>query len=246
MTLPSVSVVIPVKDDARELAKCLEALGRQTVAALEILVIDNGSTDDSAAVGVRFGARVLSQPEPGIPATAAFGYDAASGTVIARCDADSLPGVDWIERLATAFVEHPGIVAVTGPGDFPDLTPVKRRLADVAYMGAYFTFVGFALAQPPVFGSNFAMTSAVWREVRNRVHRDDRRVHDDFDLSVQFGPLQRVLLDSTLRLPISSRPFTSVRSMIKRTFRGSHTVWVNAARLRPIHRRWARWRARPA
>jgi len=243
MTLPSVSVVIPVKDDARELERCLAALQEQTVAALEILVIDNGSTDDSAAVGVRFGATVLSQPEPGIPATAAFGYDAASGTIIARCDADSLPGVDWIERLATAFVENPGIVAVTGPGDFPDLPPVKRRLADIAYMGAYFSFVGFALAQPPVFGSNFAMTSAAWRDVRDRVHRHDHRVHDDFDLSVQFGPHQRVLLDPTLRLPISSRPFTSFRSMIKRTFRGSYTVWANVSRLRPIHRRMAMRRA---
>lgn len=246
MTLPSVSVVIPVKDDARELERCLEALSRQTVAAMEILVIDNGSTDDSAEVGARFGAQVLSQPEPGIPATAAFGYDAASGTIIARCDADSLPGIDWIERLATTFVDHPGIVAVTGPGDFPDLAPVKRRLADTAYMGAYFTFVGLALAQPPVFGSNFAMTAAAWHGVRDRVHRDDRRVHDDFDLSVQFGPLQRVLLDPTLRLPISSRPFTSFPSMLKRTVRGSYTVWVNLARLRPIHRRWAMWRARRA
>ena len=82
--LPSVSVVIPVKDDAVALRSCLEVLTRQSLAPLEIVVVDNGSSDDSAAVAMAYGARVVAEPSPGIPAAASTGYDAARGEVIAR------------------------------------------------------------------------------------------------------------------------------------------------------------------
>src|SRR5690606_36645832 len=55
----TVSVVIPVKDDAALLARCLEALARQTRLPDEIIVVDNNSSDDSALVAVAGGARVV-------------------------------------------------------------------------------------------------------------------------------------------------------------------------------------------
>ncbi|GAA1002214.1 glycosyltransferase family 2 protein [Subtercola frigoramans] len=76
----SVSVVIPAKNDAVALARCLEALERQTRRPDEIIVIDNASTDSTADVARIAGARVLAQIVPGIPAAAGAGYDAA------RCD----------------------------------------------------------------------------------------------------------------------------------------------------------------
>ena len=56
---PSLSVVIPVKDDAVALRHCLRALADQTVPALEVVVVDNGCTDDSVAVALEHGARVV-------------------------------------------------------------------------------------------------------------------------------------------------------------------------------------------
>src|SRR3954452_8207081 len=90
----TVSVVIPVKDDAVALERCLRLLGQQTVAPLEVVVVDNGSRDASAAGARRHGARVVTEPTPGIPAAASTGYDAARGDLIARCDADSVPDTD--------------------------------------------------------------------------------------------------------------------------------------------------------
>ena len=110
----SVSVVIPVKDDAVLLQRCLAALARQTVAPVEVVVVDNGSVDRSAEVAAAYGARVVREAAPGIPAAAATGYDAAIGDVIARCDADSMPPPDWIDRLLDGL--RPGVDAVTGCG----------------------------------------------------------------------------------------------------------------------------------
>lgn len=81
--LPPVSVVIPCLNDAAALETCLSSLARQSLQPFEIVVVDNNSTDSSAAVARRFGARVVPEPVPGIPAAAATGYDAAQGQIIA-------------------------------------------------------------------------------------------------------------------------------------------------------------------
>lgn len=80
----TVSVVIPVRDDAELLRRCLHALAQQSHPAHEIIVVDNDSSDHSSAVAEQFGVRVLDQPEHGIPAASAAGYDAARGDIIAR------------------------------------------------------------------------------------------------------------------------------------------------------------------
>jgi glycosyltransferase involved in cell wall biosynthesis len=238
-SVPRVSVVIPVKDDAPLLRACLAGLAAQSVLPFEVIVVDNGSVDDSAAVAVAGGASVVSEPSPGIAAAASTGYDAVLGDVIARLDADSVPPGDWIERIV-ATLDDPSVHAVTGPGAFPDLSGPRLFLARVVYMEAYFVLVGSALAHWPLFGSNFAMRADAWRSVRCDVHRDDPEVHDDMDLSVYLGRSHRIRLDRALVVPISSRPFSGIASMWRRTRRAFHTLRVGGGDAWPVRR----WRAR--
>ncbi|MGE3194498.1 MAG: glycosyltransferase family 2 protein, partial [Microbacteriaceae bacterium] len=72
------SVVIPVRNDAAMLATALESLGAQHRPPDEIVVVDNGSSDQSAEVALAAGARVVPQPVRGIPSAASTGYDAAT------------------------------------------------------------------------------------------------------------------------------------------------------------------------
>jgi glycosyltransferase involved in cell wall biosynthesis len=69
VTAPTLSVVIPVHDDAVELRECLRLLAAGTVLADEIVIVDNASTDDLAGVAREFGARVVTEPVLGIPLT---------------------------------------------------------------------------------------------------------------------------------------------------------------------------------
>ena len=73
------------------LERCLLALREQRRPADEIIVVDNSSTDDSAAVARRHGATVVEERRPGITAAASRGYDAATGDIVARCDAETPP-----------------------------------------------------------------------------------------------------------------------------------------------------------
>ncbi|WP_227497108.1 glycosyltransferase family 2 protein [Planctomonas psychrotolerans] len=226
LTVP-VSVVIPVKDDARLLERCLASLAAQTVRPLEILVVDNGSADESADVARRFGATVLTEREPGIAAASGTGYDAARGRILARCDADSILPVDWLSRIAVRFAADEDLAALTGPGRFYGLTTAQRLLADVLYMRAYFVTVGTALGHPPLFGSNLALRAADWQRVRGEVHRHDLLMHDDIDLSVHLGPVRRIRYDRRLIVEISGRPISDRSGMGLRMRRGFHSLFAH-------------------
>ncbi|MDQ0743436.1 glycosyltransferase involved in cell wall biosynthesis [Clavibacter sp. B3I6] len=235
---PTVSVVIPVRDDAGHLRACLAALAGQSVAPDEVVVVDNASRDDSAAVARAAGARVVHEPVVGIPAAASAGYDAARHEVIARLDADCVPPVDWIERLGDVLAARPDVVAVTGAARFLDGPRALRRVAAVAYLGAYFASVTLALGHPPLFGSNFALRRDAWLEVRTDVHRAGTHLHDDIDLSVHLGPERRIVLDPRLGMGISMRPLTRPSTLPLRMSRGVTSLTLHW----PDDAPWQRWR----
>jgi glycosyltransferase involved in cell wall biosynthesis len=231
-----VSVVIPCRNDAVMLATCLSALARQSRPADEIIVVDNGSEDDSVEVAVRFGARVVRDPRGGIPGATAAGFDAARGEVFARLDADSVPDSDWLERVESAFREFPGLAGVTGTGSFYDAGQVVSWLGGHLYLGGYFWAIGKMLGHPPLFGSNFAITSATWAAISSRVHRVET-IHDDLDISYQFRPGMVVLFDPRLVVGVSARPFGSARALGKRLRMAYTTLAVESREESPARRR---------
>jgi len=214
---PTITVVIPCRDDAGFLADCLAALGCQTRPPDRVIVVDNASSDDSAAVARRLGATVVEQPMRGVWPASAKGYDTACGLgladtdVLARVDADSVPPPDWVERVAAAFAADlpAGIDLITGPALFYGGNRFTRFVGDHLYVGAMHPVLTPWLGHSPVFGSNFAMRAGVWRRIRDQVASDNPRVHDDLDLSIQLPPDVIVRFDRDLRMPVSARPFAS-------------------------------------
>ena len=242
-----ISVVVPVKDDARHLERLLALLAEQTLAPFEIVVVDDGSTDDSADIARAAGARVIVHGGTGIPASTAHGFDEAEGDVLARLDADSQPDRHWLARIAAHFAD-PGVGAVTGPGRFVELGPVARNLARIVYMDAYFVLMGSALANWPLFGSNCAVRRSAWQEIAGEMHRDDPYVHDDVEISVHLGLRHRIVYDRHLEVGISARPFGAAADMVRRLDRALHTLrrhpglgdpvqrWIHRTRRRHVER----------
>jgi glycosyltransferase involved in cell wall biosynthesis len=118
---PRFSVVVPAHDEADLLGAALEALAAQDVdAAYEVLVVDNASTDATAAVARAHGVRVVPEPRRGVCQARQTGVDAARGEIIASTDADSVVSPDWLRRLDAAFRADPSLVAVAGPCRYTD------------------------------------------------------------------------------------------------------------------------------
>jgi len=96
--LPLVSVIIPAYNSARYIAECLESALQQDYPAREIIVVDDGSTDDTATVLSRYAdkVRLLTQANQGSAAARNFGIREARGKYIAFLDADD---VWWRHKL---------------------------------------------------------------------------------------------------------------------------------------------------
>lgn len=211
-----VSVVIPARNDADMLARCLESLAAQHRRPDEIVVVDNGSTDDTRAVAEAAGARVVWEPIAGIPRASSAGFDAAHGDLIARIDADSVCPPEWIEKLIAAFANDPALSVVSGGGEFYDAGPIARRIARPIWIGGLYWAMTLYLAHPPIFGSNFAMRREVWGEIAAEYHRDKTDIHDDLDLSLHIKPWMTVRYDRDLVVGISARPFSSWSGFVRR------------------------------
>src|SRR5688572_3020117 len=95
---PTVSIVIPAYNEENHLRLCLEAVARQTVKPLEVIVVDNNSTDATAAIARSFPfVTLLSEKRQGPQPARDRGYNAAHGEIIGRLDADSIVALDWVE-----------------------------------------------------------------------------------------------------------------------------------------------------
>lgn len=113
-----VSVVIPVRNGAAELRLCLQHLRASAFPDFEVLVVDDASTDDTAAVAAQFGARVLQLPACRGPAAARnAGAKLARGAYLLFIDADVCVHPDTLGRVAEHFNQRPDTDAVFGSYD---------------------------------------------------------------------------------------------------------------------------------
>jgi glycosyltransferase involved in cell wall biosynthesis len=108
-----VSFIIPVRNDAARLRRCLTTIRANAPAAarIEIIVADNGSTDDSPDVARAFEARVLTLPGLSVAALRNRAAAAAQGQVLAFVDADHEIDPDWVAS-ATDALTLPNVAAV--------------------------------------------------------------------------------------------------------------------------------------
>lgn len=241
---PRVTVVVPCRDDEDFLRPCLEALAAQTRPADRIVVVDNASSDASAAVAREFGADVVREELVGVWPAAARGYDEAIGLpasadvagrpadIIARLDADSRPHSDWISRIVATMAD-PSVGVVTGGSQFYGAGRLTQYLGDHWYIGGGRVWIKIFLGIPLVYGSNFAMRAEVWRRVRERVDRTNARIHDDLDLTIRLRESDGIRYDADLRMPVSARPLTTQRGLWRRVWRVVPTFaasWPEGAR----------------
>ena len=104
--IPRVSVVVPVRDAADRIGRCLEALLAQSWPRerLEIWVVDDASGDATRERVRARGVRLLELPRPSGPYAARNqGVAAATGEILAFTDSDCVPAKDWIERGVAAL-----------------------------------------------------------------------------------------------------------------------------------------------
>lgn len=107
--MPTVSVIIPTYNAARFLPSAVESVLAQSFQDIEVLVIDDGSTDDTAEVMKCYGApvRYLRQPNSGVAVARNRGIEESRGHYVAFLDADDTWLLHKLERQLAALAQHP-------------------------------------------------------------------------------------------------------------------------------------------
>lgn len=149
MSEPMVSITVCVRDGAHWIQGCLDSLLAQTYATFEILVVNDGSTDDAESVldpyhdpeglnGVPL--RVHHQPQLGLSAGRQWAVEHAVGDWVAITDIDVRPEPDWVANLVAHIRpvdEDERVVAVTGRTVFEQANDLVSRLRSVEIAAKY-------------------------------------------------------------------------------------------------------------
>jgi glycosyltransferase involved in cell wall biosynthesis len=115
-TSAAISIIIPVYNGERYLAEAIESILAQTYQPVEVIVVDDGSTDKSASIARQFGppVRCFAQANAGIGAARNHGVELAQGIFLAFLDADDLWMKDKLTLQMAALQANSGLEAVFG------------------------------------------------------------------------------------------------------------------------------------
>ena len=105
------SVIIPAYNSEKTLFSCLESLEAQSLSKenYEVIVVDDGSTDDTSKIANRFNVKYIFQTNKGPAAARNKGADAAAGQIILFTDADCVPDHNWIREMISPFSDREAI-----------------------------------------------------------------------------------------------------------------------------------------
>lgn len=207
MRCDQISVIIPLYNGARFIERALESVARQSRAAHELIVIDDGSTDGGAAIVERFAKSyaltLLRQSNAGQSAARNRGIASSSGTLIALLDQDDVWYPDHLAELAQPFAIDQPVPLGWVYSNLDEIDErgclIKRRILDAAHPIHPKTDLLVCLRQ-----DMFVLPSAslISREAFNAVGGFDERLsgYEDDDLFLRFfsAGYQNIYIDRPL------------------------------------------------
>ena len=219
---PNIAIIVPAFNTARFLASALDSILAQTVSAWEVILVDDGSEDDTGAIARRYAARdprihVYSQANAGVSAARNFGFaqadPAAEGVIF--LDADDVWEPDALETLGQALAAHPEAPAVYGLARYIDATgqPLEPGVCEGHQQHRFGVENGRVIFWPPDRPTDFNVEAVMERVmtpgtvlVRRRALEQSGlfdpslRLWEDWDLWLRVSQLGGLIFLNTLVL----------------------------------------------
>src|ERR1043165_147675 len=112
--VPLFSIVILTRNRGHFLPRTLKAILEHEGPPREVLLIDNGSTDNTAAVALEFPVHYIFTPELGLGEMRQRGLEESRGQFVVMCDDDCLPQPGWLDHFVRRFEENPAVALIGG------------------------------------------------------------------------------------------------------------------------------------
>jgi len=197
------SVIIPAHNEEKSISKCLDSLFQQDLIPDEIIVVDNASTDKTAAIVSRYKEiKMIREKRLGIIKARNSGFDSACNEIIIRTDADTILPSNFVSGIVSDFKKHKNIAGVSVPIVFYDM-PFVRSLRFLFYF--YMLVPRILLGHYPMTGPGMAIKKSVWKKIRKELCTDPKAVHEDIDVSIHAEKHGAIYHDGNIWVKASGR-----------------------------------------
>lgn len=217
----TISVVIPAYNEESYLPRTLASLHKLDRKPDEILVVDGGSTDKTAAIARQNGATVITVAHRGIGFARDKGLKRATGDIIAFTDADTVVPRDWLTKIEETL-SSPGVVGVFGTFRVPDGWWVYRWYID--YIQPSLNQLYYWLGIPMAAGQNIAFLRKTGIEVGG--FPEDYKIAEDIEMATRLKKAGKVLLRQDLIVSSSGRRGNEGFSMMTRVFKAFFLYFI--------------------
>lgn len=194
MSNPAFSIIIPAKNEEKHLRGCLASIKALDYPSelVEVIVVDNGSSDRTCEIAESFGARVLVHRSGNVSGLRNLGVAHATGDILAFIDADCIALQDWL-KTAAKYADRRDIAAWGAPPEPPERATWVQR-------------TWYLVRQKPQ-----TVQDVEWLESMNLFVRKDRFLAvqgfneglvtcEDVDLSYRLAREGRIVSDSNIRV----------------------------------------------
>ncbi|MGH1542844.1 MAG: glycosyltransferase family 2 protein [Arenicella sp.] len=223
------SVIIPTYNRQQRVLEAIQSVLQQGYEDLEIIVVDDGSIDDTAAVVAQFDScccHYVYQPNQGPAAARNLGLSFATGDIISFLDSDDLWLPGKIQHELDLFAQYPDVDAVAGNAE----SFVQGKLRTYSVFNS--RKIDFPQDQPRPFcwslpimslgpvcvTSSMALKKSVFMELGNKVFDEDLRFDEDWDFEFRLFSSYKVLLFNDI--------FSQIRAFDDGT-RAYYSIWRN-------------------
>lgn len=227
------TIIIPAKNEEKNIDKCLHSINAMTydMGLLEVLVIDNGSSDRTIDIARANGAKVFEKPDVTISGLRNFGFSMSEGTILAFLDADCTVAPDWLIE-ASRYLNNDEVACFGSPPTIPtDATWVQK---------AWFK----------IRAKNTCVQETEWLESMNMFvprhvfasiggFNEKLVTCEDYDLSLRLKRFGKIISDSRI-VAVHHGEATDLRHF----FRKEH--WRGSSNFRGVLSHGLKWRELPS
>ncbi len=208
-----ISFVIPAYNEEALIAKCLQSVQEEIARnsyETEVIVVNNASTDKTREVAQSFkGIHIVDEPNKGLVFARRAGFLASTGELVANLDADVLVPEGWLGTVMEEFEQNQGLVGLSGPYIYYDVSPLQRVVVKVFYGFGYlvYLFNNHMLHRGSMLqGGNFVIRKDVW-EAAGGYDTSIEFYGEETDVAYRLSKLGKVLWTWRLPMYTSGRRF---------------------------------------
>lgn len=200
---PAVSVIVPAYNEEEHIGHCLASLVRQkTDYPYEIILVDNNSTDRTAAAAKMSSVRVVTEHKQGRAYARNAGIKAARGFLLAFTEADCIVPPGWIQTIGDFFRKHPDAIGVTGGIRFDQQDRIINRLAPMVLRAGNMLLM-LSLGNTTFRGSTFAIPKNIQKTVGT--FSPNAVPFDDVEFGFRAGKIGRIYFEPDLTVTTDDR-----------------------------------------